>query len=497
MEMIWVYALLSFLFFRVALKFLSPDRKRKLPPSPALALPVIGHLLRLKFPLHRTLEDLSQKLGPVFSLRMPNRLMVVVSSPAAVEECFNKNDIVLANRPRFIIAEYIGYNYSSIVSVPYGDRWRSLRRLATVEILSSARINAFQSIRQDEVRQVLRKIRRKSQEGFATVGLRPLLSDLTLNNIMRMVAGKRYFGMDDEDNDEANNFRKLKDELVRLAGVSNPADFFPVLRWIDFRGVEKKMARLSKELDGFLQRLIDEHKDKTANTMIDHLLSFKDTEPELYTDDVIKATILVMLLGGTDTSSVTMEWAMTLLLNHPDKMDKAQAEIDNLIGHNRLITESDISKLPYLQHVITETLRLFPAAPLLVPHEASADCEIGGYDIPRGSTLLVNAWAIHRDPAVWDDPTSFKPERFQDGEIIGRAKLVTFGMGRRACPGEALANRVVSLAVGSLIQCFEWKQIHGDMNEIKGASMHKALPLEALCKPRDQLREALARELPQ
>lgn len=200
-----------------------------------------------------------------------------------------------------------------------------------------------------------------------------------------------------------------------------------------------------------------------------------------------------MLLAGTDTSSVTVEWAMTALLNHPDKLDKARAEIDNLVGDDRLINESDISKLPYLQHIISETMRLFPAAPMLVPHVASADCKIGGYDVPRGAMVIVNAWGIHRDPTVWDDPTSFRPERFEGGEI-GAPKLLPFGMGRRSCPGNVLALRMVTATVGSLIQCFEWRRIGRDMVDLaegKGVSMPKAVPLEAMGKARKVVRTVL------
>ena len=201
-----------------------------------------------------------------------------------------------------------------------------------------------------------------------------------------------------------------------------------------------------------------------------------------------------MLLAGTDTSVSTVEWAMSALLNNPDKLEKARAEIDKVVGNDRLFTESDVSNLPYLQNVISETFRLFPPAPLLVPHEASADCKLGGYDIPKGAILNVNAWAIHRDPKIWDDPTSFKPERHEGAEA-GATKLMPFGMGRRSCPGNGLANRVVSLALGSLIQCFEWRRIDEafvDLTEGKGLTMPKLKPLEARCKARDVLHNVFA-----
>ncbi|KAL0427082.1 UNVERIFIED_CONTAM: cytochrome [Sesamum latifolium] len=492
METTWLYALLSLFLLSLVFKF-SSKAKRKLPPSPVPAIPVLGHLHFLKFPLHRTIHKLSQELGPILSLRFGNRLMVVVSSPAIVEECFTKNDIVLANRPRLIIDKYVGYNYTNLVGSPYGEHWRNLRRLTTVEIFSTARLNVFQSIRHDENKLLLKQLYGKSCQDFARVELRSMLSELTFNVIMRMVAGKRYFG-EDEENDEAKQFREIIDQIFKLGGVSNPGDFLP-FRWIDYKGYEKTLKRVTGKMDAFLQGLIDEHKrDKSRNTMIDHLLSLQESEPEYYTDVMIKGIIIVMLVAGTDTSVVTIEWAMSALLNHPEKLDKARAEIDNLIGNNRLVNETDLSKLPYLQNIILETFRLFPAAPLLVPHEASADCMLGGYDILRGTIVLVNAWTIHRDPFVWDDPTSFNPERFEGVGEVGPTKLLPFGMGRRSCPGNGLANRVIGLVLASLIQCFEWQRVDEtlvDLTEGQGLSMPKLTPLEARCRARDVLHKVL------
>lgn len=194
-----------------------------------------------------------------------------------------------------------------------------------------------------------------------------------------------------------------------------------------------------------------------------------------------------MIIAGTDTSSATVEWAMSLLLNHPEVLKKAKEELDVHVGKDRLIEESDLPKLQYLQNIIYETLRLFPVAPLLAPHLSSEYCQIGGFDIPPDTIVMVNAWAVHRDPTSWKDPTSFIPERFGDG-ARENCKLLPFGLGRRACPGAPLAQRVIGLTLGSLIQCFEWKKINDkviDTTEGTGVTMPKLISLEAMCKARD------------
>ncbi|KAI9128159.1 hypothetical protein K1719_001152 [Acacia pycnantha] len=481
------YSLLSLAFLFITLKYFLQNRRFiNIPPGP-LSLPILGNLHQLQKPLHHAFHRISQRYGLIFSLWFGSRLVVVVSSPSAVQECFTKNDIVLANRPRFLAGEYVSYNCTTLGFAPYGDHWRNLRRIAAVEVLSTHRLQTFLEMRRDEMMRLVQKLAHDSCNKFAKVEMKSRFSEMTFNTIMRMISGKRYWGDDHEvgDVEDARKFREMIMEVMALGGANNRADFLPILRWFDYDHLVRKLKTLAKRVDGFLQGLIDEHRNakQRANTMIDHLLSLQESQPEYYTDQIIKGLVLVMLLAGTDTSAVTLEWAMSCLLNNPHVLEKAKKEIDSQIGQERLIDELDVSKLPYLQSIISETLRLHPAAPLLVPHEASNDCTIAGYNVPRGTMVLVNAWAIHRDPQLWSDPTSFKPERFEkEGEAN---KLIPFGLGRRACPGAGLAQRTVGMTLGLLIQCFEWKQVSEegiDMTEGLGITMPKVVPLEAMCK---------------
>lgn len=298
MEEVWLYTVLSVFLVFLSVKFIS-KRRKNLPPSPVPALPIIGHLHLLKPPLYRTFYKLSQKYGPIFSLQFGERLVVVASSHSVVEECFTKNDVVLANRPRFIAGKYIGFNYTNMVGSPYGDHWRNLRRLGAVEIFSSSRLNMFLPVRKDEIRRLLMKLAENSRHDFAKVEMKSRLSEMQFNIIMRMVAGKRYFG-EDEDYDEAKYFRGLIKEVFKFGGASNPGDFLPLLRWIDYKNFEKRLANLFGKIDVFLEGLINEHRrNKNGNTMINHLLSLQESEPEYYADDIIKGIIMVSFLSFT------------------------------------------------------------------------------------------------------------------------------------------------------------------------------------------------------
>ncbi|KAK0604670.1 hypothetical protein LWI29_018074 [Acer saccharum] len=306
------YSCLSLLFLVFAFKLLfqSKPRYKNLPPSP-LSIPIIGHLHLVTPHMHRTFHNLSQKYGPIFSLRFGSRLVVVVSSSTAVEECFTKNDVVLANRPTSIMGKYFDYNRTTISSAPYGEHWRNLRRICALEIFSTNRLNKFQSIRKDEVKQLLEKLSINSLRGFAKVELRPLLTELTFNTIMRMVSGKRYYGNVETNEEEAKQFREIIAEIFANGGVSNPVDFLPILKWLDNGAFEKRVSRLGNRTDEFLQGLIEEHRkndgSQSQNTMIDHLLSLQESQPQYYTDQIIKGLVLCFEWERVDENEIDMK----------------------------------------------------------------------------------------------------------------------------------------------------------------------------------------------
>ncbi|KAL3729210.1 hypothetical protein ACJRO7_026328 [Eucalyptus globulus] len=498
--------IISLVIIFLTRKLIARKPDQNLPPSPP-SLPIIGHLHHLKKPVHRTLLALSRTYGPIISFSIGTRRLVVVSSRSLADECFTHNDVVLANRPQFILGEYLTYNYTALGTAPYGDHWRNLRRIGAAEIFSSRRLDESLDIRRDEVRCLLRRLLRRAEGpagGFARVEMKSAFTELTFNVMMRITAGKRYYGEDVSDVEEARAFQEMIEEVFKYAGTAYPGDFLPVLRWVGYQGYEKRAAELGKTMDRILQGLVDEHRTKKKEvecdrkkekSMIEHLLSLQASDPEYYTDDIIKGFAQSILFAGIETAASTMEWALANLLNHPTILDKVKAEVDSQIDQNRLIDESDLSKLPYLLNIISETLRLYPPVPLLVPHCSSDDCIIGGFSVPRGTIVLVNAWAIHRDPEQWSEPTSFKPERFESGDDRVNRLVIPFGLGRRACPGASLAHKMMGLTLGSLIQCFEWKRIGDqevDMVEVEGLTMHREKPLETLCRPREIMDKILS-----
>ncbi|KAK9126503.1 hypothetical protein Scep_015349 [Stephania cephalantha] len=527
-----------------------------LPPSPS-SLPLLGHLHLVKKPLHRNLEAISRQYGPVVFLRFGSRPVILVSGPSTINECFTKNDVVFANRPQMLAAKHLNYNFTTIVSASYGSIWRNLRRFTILEIFSMARLHISAVIRREEVGAFVRNLAKnysgedsKRFDEWKKLEMKSRLNELVFNTMTKMIGLKRYFGEDvrEEDLEEAKMFKEIMRESFELIGSPYIGDYLPFLRWLDFKGVEKRMIRLKRRRDEFLRRAVWERRklratckanssnsfSSTSNgtaaaTTIDVLLSLQEREPDFYTDEIIHGIIMrtpwlmtrkkskkvwateriwamvvaglpeksmTLLTTGTHTSAITTEWAMALMLNHPRTLAKARAEIDSQIGTDRLLQESDLPDLTYLNTIINETLRLFPPTAIIVPHEASSDCTVAGFNVPRGTMLLVNAWAMHRDPNSWPDPEEFKPERFgsENDDHENDFKFIPFGFGRRGCPGTRMAMRMIGLTLGRLVQCFEWERVGEEMVEMSegpGITVPKVRPLEALYRPRQQLATVL------
>jgi len=197
------------------------------------------------------------------------------------------------------------------------------------------------------------------------------------------------------------------------------------------------------------------------------------------------------MVGAADTSSTLLTWTICLILRNPLILEKIKNELDNHVGKEKCVSESDISKLIYLQTIVKETLRLYPPAPLSGLREFTENCILSGYNIEKGTCLITNIWKIHTDNNVWEDPLEFKPERFltthKDVDVRGHHfELLPFGGGRRMCPGVSFGLKMVHFTLATFLHSFEILSPSSDpidMTEIFGLTNTKATPLEILIKP--------------
>jgi len=464
------------------------------PPGPP-NWPIVGSLFYLSKLPHRSLELLAKKYGPIMYMRLGYLNHIVISNAEMALEVLKIHDADFASRPSSIIGKYAGFEYSDVVFSPYGDNWRLLRKICATELLTQARLKTFESGRQEEVARMVEKIAKYNQEG-KVMKLRPIFHELTNNNICRMLFGKYR---EISDSFLKKEFDELVDcviEMGEVGGKFNISDLIPILKPFDVQGLERQMKHISNRATNSLSIILNEYRngnkmvaDSTVTDFVETLLNHDGKLDERS----IMGVLADMLGGGTDSSAITMEWALTELIRHPKIMKRAQEELDTIVGMTRPVLPSDLPNLPYLQAIIKENFRLHPALPLGVPHFNSEDVQILNYNIPANTTVFVNIWAIGRDPKVWKKPLEFDPDRFSNSNIkVGGSSysLLPFGSGRRRCPGLDLAQLMVQYSLATILHAFDWFAQPGikpeDMNmmETFGAICPKAQPLVAIAKPR-------------
>ncbi|OAP03572.1 CYP71B4 [Arabidopsis thaliana] len=483
------------IFFSLIFTKKIKESKQNLPPGPA-KLPIIGNLHQLQGLLHKCLHDLSKKHGPVMHLRLGFVPMVVISSSEAAEEALKTHDLECCSRPITMASRVFSRNGKDIGFGVYGDEWRELRKLSVREFFSVKKVQSFKYIREEENDLMIKKLKELASKQ-SPVDLSKILFGLTASIVFRTAFGQSFFENKHVDQESIKElmFEALSNMTFRFS------DFFPTagLKWfIGFlSGQHKRLYNVFNRVDTFFNHIVDDHHSKKATQdrpdMVDAILDMIDNEQQYasfkLTVDHLKGVLSNIYHAGIDTSAITLIWAMAELVRNPRVMKKAQDEIRTCIGIKQegRIMEEDLDKLQYLKLVVKETLRLHPAAPLLLPRETMADIKIQGYDIPRKTALLVNAWSLGRDPESWKNPEEFNPERFIDCHVDYKGhsfELLPFGSGRRICPGIAMAIATIELGLLNLLYFFDWNMPEEkkdmDMEEAGDLTVDKKVPLELL-----------------
>ncbi|CAN0922152.1 Cytochrome P450 82A4 [Linum grandiflorum] len=484
-----IFASLLFLYFIFRLSTSTVDNNDQNPPPKAAggAWPIIGHLHLLSGPRppHIVLGQMADKYGPIFTIRMGVHQALVVSSWETAKECFTTHDRVFADRPATLAMDLLGYQRAMIAFTSYGPYWRKIRKISTLELLSSHRLEMLRDVRESEVKLATKELyehwesEKRARNGTVSVEMSNWFGEVTLNVILKMIVGKSV-GYFTGGKDGAKLMGLFKD-FFELSGRFLVADGVPYLRWLDVGGFEKAMRRTAAEMDVVVEGWLKEHKGK------------RDSGGGLKTEDDFMDVIMnALTVAASDTTNVTMTWLLALLVNHPDVLRKAQLEIDNNVGKERQVHESDLHNLVYLKAIVNETMRLYPAGPLSVPHQSMEDCTVAGHLVRKGTRLITNISKIQRDPKVWSNPDEFQPDRFltshKDVEVRGQHfELIPFGSGRRMCPGLNFALQVMYLTVAALLHGFDFSRMSSepvDMTESIGLTNPRAFPLELVLSPR-------------
>ncbi|MED6223704.1 hypothetical protein PIB30_076680 [Stylosanthes scabra] len=469
----------------------------KLPPGPR-PWPVVGNLYDIKPVRFRCFAEWAQSYGPIISVWFGSTLNVIVSNSELAKEVLKEHDQQLADRHRSRSAAKFSRDGKDLIWADYGPHYVKVRKVCTLELFSPKRLESLRPIREDEVTAMVESIFNdctNSENIGKSLLVKKYLGAVAFNNITRLAFGKRFVNSEGIMDEQGVEFKAIVSNGLKLGASLAMAEHIPWLRWM-FPLEEEAFAKHGARRDKLTRAIMEEHtqarlKSGAKQHFVDALLTLQDKYD--LSEDTIIGLLWDMITAGMDTTAISVEWAMAELIKNPRVQQKAQEEIDRVIGLERIMSESDFSSLPYLQCVAKEALRLHPPTPLMLPHRANSNVKVGGYDIPKGSNVHVNVWAVARDPAVWKNPLEFRPERFLEEDVDMKGhdfRLLPFGAGRRVCPGAQLGINLVTSMLGHLLHHFSWAPPEGmraeeiDMSENPGLVTYMRTPLQAVPTPR-------------
>ncbi|KAK9101257.1 hypothetical protein Scep_024687 [Stephania cephalantha] len=444
-----------------------------LPPSPP-SWPLIGSIpaiLGSDKPLHLTLTDLAKTHGPLMLVTLGTAPTVVASTRDAAMEVLKSHDKSLSGRHIRMSFRIKEMNKHSLVWSNCTDTWKLLRRLARTEIFSPKMLQNQEPVRERKVGELVEFLREK--EGKVLM-ISEFVFGTLLNILGNVIFSKDVFGYGEKNE---IGMQSLIKELLVIGASPNVAEFYPVLEPLDLQGLRRRCADRVSRVNKLWESTVKERRISRSGDPKDMLDVLLDNG---FDDVQINVLFLETFGPGSETSSATIEWAIAELIRNPDKLAKVRQELDQVVGPTSQVKESHIPQLPYLQACMKETMRLHPAAPFLLPHRAVETCQVMGYTIPKDYQLLVNAYAIQRDPNSWKEPSKFMPERFLESEADYNGNyfdFIPFGSGRRICIGMPLATRTIPLIVSSLVHNFSWSLPDGKrpeelaMNEMLSLSL--------------------------
>ncbi|KAL3887163.1 hypothetical protein ACJMK2_027113 [Sinanodonta woodiana] len=459
----------AFVFFLVFLMvYYITKLPTDIPPFPKPVLPIFGNLLSL---VNKDVLEYFRKLrneyGDMYSFYMGSQLMIVINGYSAIKEALIQNGRFFSDRPKNFQTETLAENSGIIFTS--GAKWKEQRRFAVnaLQEFGFGRPSFEQNIL-EEAQELVKIFEEQNGQPFQP---KSIVNTCVANVISQIVFGKRFKHTD-------ANFTDFLDRLdiaaTFLGNASVLVNCFPFLQY--FPGDPLKMRllkKLSENIRMWYESRVHEHKNTykkgTARDFIDLFLAEaiarqETNKPFTFTDVQLCNSLADLFGGGTETTATSLRWILLQFLHFPEIQNKCFKEIDQVVGRERLPQLKDKEHLSYLEATIMEILRVYPVAPLAVPHAVSKEIIFRGYRIPQGTTVLVNLDSVLRDPSIFGDPDVFRPERFldADGHITKPQEHIPFSMGRRVCIGESVARMELFLFLATLVQKFEFLPVEGD-----------------------------------
>ena len=485
------------LFYLVTHK--SKSKSLNMPPGPP-GWPIVGNLFQVARSgkqFYEFVQDLIPTYGPIFTLKMGARTMIILSSADLVHEALVEKGQVFATRPPENPTRIVfSCDKFTVNSAVYGAVWRALRRNMVQGMLSSSRLREFRNVRVSAMDKLIDRLRVESESNNGVVWVLKNTRFAVFYILVLMCFG---IEMDEE------TVKKIDELMKRVLIVLDPRidDYLPILSPL-FAKQRKRAMEVREEQIQTLVPFIEKRRSILQNPGSDETaatFSYLDTLFDLKVDGRISTPSyreLVTLCseflnGGTDTTATALEWGIARLIENPKIQSRLYEEIKSMVG-DRKVDEKDIDKMVYLNAFVKELLRKHPPTYFSLTHAVTELTTLGGYDIPPNVNVEIFLAPISDDPKLWSDPEKFNPDRFlsgnEDADITGVTgiKMMPFGVGRRICPGLSMAMTHITLMVARMVQEFQWCALPNQRTlEFSGKTEFTVVmknTLQAVIKPR-------------
>ncbi|KAK7402373.1 hypothetical protein VNO78_14589 [Psophocarpus tetragonolobus] len=484
----------SLLLFSFLVRCLRPHQA--LPRVPAVpGLPLIGNLLQLKEKKpYKTFTQMAQKYGPIFSIRAGSSILIVLNSTNLAKEALVTRFSQISSRKLSNALKILTFDKCMVAISDYNEFHKTIKRHILTNVLGANAQKRHRIHRENMIGNILSqlhdhvKITPDLAANFRTIFASELFG----------LALKQALGCDVESIDveelggtltKQDIYKILVVDIMEGAIEVDWRDFFPYLKWIPNRSMEKKIQSLYVRRRFVMKALLNEQRRRMAsgkevNCYFDYLV----TEAKELTEDQLCMLIWETIIETSDTTLVTTEWAMYELAKDKSRQERLYEELKNVCGQEN-VTEEHLAKLPYLGAVFHETLRKHSPAPIVPLRIVQEDTQLGGYHIPAGSEIAINIYGCNMDKDRWEEPYEWKPERFLDEkyDTLDLYKTMAFGAGKRVCAGSLQASLIAGIAIGRLVQQFEWKLGQGEEENVDtvGLTTHRLHPLLVKIKPRN------------
>ncbi|XP_044984175.1 tyrosine N-monooxygenase-like [Hordeum vulgare subsp. vulgare] len=476
-----------------------------LPPGPC-PWPVVGSLPELKLfnklPAFRWIHQVMEKMNTdIACFRLGGVHVIPITCPRIAREVLKKQDEIFASRPETFASCVASGGYVEAALAPFGVQSTKMRRVLTSDIISPSRHKWLHDKRVEEADNISWYIYNLTggEEG-GNVDVRHLSRHYCGNVIRRLLFGTRYFGEAGHGGGPGKLEMEHMDASFAAQGILYSfciSDYLPSLLGLDLDGHEKIVKDANAVLDRLHDGVIDERWKQwkagergEVQDFLDVLITRRD--PRLTMEEV-KAQAKLINLAAVDNPSNAAEWALAEMVKNPELLGRAAEELDRVVGRERQVQESDIPQLNYVKACIREAFRLHPIAPFNVPHVALADTVVAGYRVPKGSHVLLSRLGLGRNPAIWNDPLRFNPDRHLEGaggnlELTeNELRFISFSTGRRGCVAPMLGTAMTVMLFGRLLHGFTWSK-PAEMPDIQLTESHNDLsmakPLVLHAKPR-------------